>query len=560
MMYRSLLLCALLAAGIANPLSAPGSKHRGFHDVTAECGVRFTHVAGKTSEKYLPESMGAGVAVLDYNNDGFLDLFFTNGAALRDPMPIAAKPDKSDPRCWNRLFRNNGDGTFADVTVTAGLQGEGYGTGVAVGDFDNDGLPDLYVTNLGRNSLYRNTGDGTFRDVTERAGVAAGGWSVGACFVDYDRDGRLDLIVVRYLDWDFSRNLYCGERRPGYRSYCHPDQFKPVTHLVYHNEGDGTFTDVSKKCGLGAVPAKGLGIAINDFDRDGWPDVAVANDSFPQQLFHNNRDGTFAEIATELGVAYDEDGKTFAGMGIDFADFDNDGWPDLFINALANQRYAMFHNQKGRTFHYVSGPTGIAAITANHSGWGAKFVDYDNDGWKDLFVVQGHVMDNIELTQSSTRYREPLLLMRNMKGKFEDVSRQSGAVFQVALAARGAAFGDLNNDGSVDAAINCNDGAALVLMNRGGTGNHWLLVNTVGTRSNRGGIGARVRVVSGSGVEQYGFVSTAASYASASDKRLHFGLGRESRVRLVEIAWPSGCVQRLENVAADQILTVKEPL
>ena len=503
--------------------------------------------------------MGAGAAMLDYNNDGLLDLFFVNGAALRDSMPAGYKPEKTDPRYWNRLFRNNGDGTFADVTEAAGLRGDGYGMGVAVGDFDNDGFPDLYVTGVGRNSLYKNNRDGTFTDVTEKAGVACSGWSTGACFVDYDRDGYLDLIVTRYVEWDFSQNLYCGEHRPGYRAYCHPDHFKPATHAVYHNNGDGRFTDVSAKCGIGAVPSKGLGIAINDFDRDGWPDVVVANDSFPEQLFRNNRNGTFTDIATETGMAYDEDGKTFAGMGIDFADYTNDGWPDVFINALAHQRYALYRNGSGRTLDYVSGSTGIASVSALHSGWGAKFVDYDNDGWKDLFVAQGHVMDNIELTQPPVRYKEPLLLVRNRRGTFEDVSRQSGEAFQIPLAARGAAFGDLNNDGFMDVAINCNDGAAVVLMNLGGNGNHWLIVNTIGTKSNRDGIGSAIRVVSNSGSEQYGYVTTAGSYLSASDKRVHFGLGADSVAKLVEITWPSGRVQKLENVKADRVLRVKEP-
>ena len=503
--------------------------------------------------------MGAGVAMFDYNNDGFLDLFFVNGAALQDPMPSSAKPDKSDPRFWNRLFRNNRDGTFTDVTQAAGLRGTGYGMGVATGDFNNDGLTDLFVTNLGRNCLYQNNGDGTFTDVTDHAGVAGSGWSMSACFVDYDRDGRLDLIVTRYLDWDFGRNIFCGDRRPGFRSYCHPNEYKPVTHLVYHNNGDGTFTDVSKTCGLGSVPGKGLGIAVNDFNRDGWPDIVIANDSFPEQLFRNNRDGTFTEAAAELELAYDEDGKTFAGMGIDFADYNNDGWPDVFINALYSQGYALFQNKEGRSFDYVSRQAGVTSATATHSGWGAKFVDYDNDGWKDLFVVQGHVMDNIELTEPGARYRESLLLLQNRKGKFEDVSKLSGAVFQLPFAARGAAFGDLNNDGCIDVAVNCNDGAALVLMNRGGNGNHWLLVNTIGTRSNRDGIGARIRVVSESGLEQYGFVTAAGSYASANDKRVHFGLGPDATARLIEIAWPGGATQRLENIRADQVVTATEP-
>ena len=557
---RRSFLRAALGLALPSPVQALAGAHGGFEEVAARSGVLFQHCANKTSQKYLPESMGSGVAMLDFNNDGLIDLFFVNGAALRDPMPPGARPDKSDPRFWNRLYRNNGDGTFTDVTERSGLRGEGYGMGVAAADFDNSGLTGLYVTNFGRNILYRNNGDGTFTDVTEKAGVGGAGWSVSACFVDYDRDGRLDLIVTRYLDWDFSGNIYCGEHKPGYRSYCHPNEFKPATHLVYHNNGDGTFTDVSKKCGIGAVPSKGLGIAINDFDRDGWPDVMVANDSYPQQLFRNNRDGTFTEVATSLGLAYDDDGKTFAGMGIDCADYDNDGWPDVFIDALTTQRYALFQNQKGRAFDYVDGPSAIGRITAAHSGWGAKFIDYDNDGWKDLLVVQGHVMDNIELTQPAAHYREPLLLMRNRQGKFEDVSKQGGPAFQLPLAARGAAFGDLNNDGSVDIAVNCHDGPALVLMNQGGTGNHWLLVNTIGTRSNRDGIGAGIRLVSESGAEQHAFVSTCGSYASASDKRVHFGLGLDSKVRLLEITWPSGTVQRLENIKAGQVLTVTEPM
>jgi enediyne biosynthesis protein E4 len=429
--FLSTMLAQGITAGFVQSARASPPTHRGFEDITAKSGVHFRHAASKTSQKYLPESMGSGVAMLDYNNDGLQDLFFVNGAALRDPMSTGTRPDKSDPRYWNRLFKNNGNGTFTDVTIPAGLRGEGYGMGVAVGDFNNDGWPDIFVTNLGRNILYRNNGDGTFTDVTEKAGVGGSGWSVGACFVDYDRDGLLDLVVIRYLEWDFSSNIYCGDRQKGYRAYCHPNEFKPATHLVYHNNGDGTFTDVSKKSGLSASPGKGLGIAINDFDRDGWPDIVVANDSFPEQLFRNNRDGTFTEVGAGMALAFDEDGKTFAGMGVDFADYDNDGWPDVFINALASQRYALFRNQNGGSFDYVSGSTGISRATSGHSGWGAKFIDFDNDGWKDLFVAQGHVMDNIELTQPSTHYREPLLLMRNQKGKFEDVSARSGDVFRL---------------------------------------------------------------------------------------------------------------------------------
>jgi hypothetical protein len=529
-----------------------------FADATSHLGITFRHCASRTTQKYLIESMSAGVAMLDSRRDGKLDLFFVNGAALRDPMPAGARPDKSDPQFWNRLYRNNGDGTFTDVTERAGVKGHSYGMGAATGDYDNDGLPDLYVTNFGENILYHNNGDGTFTDVTARAGVAGGGWSVGACFVDFDRDGRLDLFVSRYLEWDFSNNPMCGGSRPGYRAYCHPDLFKPITHILYHNNGDGTFTDISEKAGLHRFPGKGLGVALNDYDQDGWPDLFVANDSFPQQLFRNNRDGTFIDTALDLGLAYDEDGKTYAGMGVDFADYNNDGWADVFVNALANQKYALYRSNGGKSFDYVSGPSGVGGISQLHSGWGARFFDYDNDGWKDLFIGQGHVMDNIELTQPSIRYREAPLLLRNSGGHFVDVSGSSGTPFQAPLAARGVAFGDLNSDGFVDLAINCNDGSPLVLMNQGGNGNHWLIVETIGAKSNRDGIGARLKLVGESGKPQYSVVSAAGSYLSASDKRAHFGLGQDRSARLLEISWPSGTVQRIENIKADQVLVIRE--
>jgi hypothetical protein len=529
-----------------------------FADVTAKSGIRFRHQASKTSRKYLIESMGAGVAMFDYNNDGLLDLFFVNGAALRDPMPPDAKPDKTDARYWNRLYRNNGDGTFTDVTEKAGLQGRGYGMGVASGDFDNDGNVDLLVTTSDGNILYHNNGDGTFTDVTAKAGVAGSGWCTGAVFVDYDRDGHLDLIVSRYVEWNFGMDVYCGEHRPGYRAYCHPDQFKAIAALVFHNNGDGTFTDVSFKAGLGSSPGKALGLAVNDFDRDGWPDVFIANDSVPEQLFRNNRDGTFSEVGLMAGAAYGEDGAVFAGMGTDFADYNNDGWPDIFVDALANQKYTLFQNVRG-TFEDVTNRSGIAGITKLHSGWGTRLVDYDNDGWRDIFVAQSHVMDNIELTEPNLRYREKLLLMRNDHGSFHDVSSSSGPPFTMAMAARGAAFGDLDNDGCVDVAISCNDGDALILRNQGGSGSHWLMLKLRGTVSNRDGIGAAIRLVAESGSEQFAFVSTAGSYLSASDPRVHFGLGKSRKANFIEIRWPSGIVQKLESIPADQILRVVEP-
>ncbi len=560
-MDRRRFLTAMLGYGILPGTAAQTAGTTSvlpmFVDVTAQSGVGFHCSASHTSQKYLIESMVGGVAMFDSTGNGNLDLFFVNGAALQDPMPEGKMPDKSDPRYWNRLYRNNGDGTFLDVTEKAGVRGHSYGMGVVTGDYDNDGRQDIYVTNYGRNILYHNNGDGTFTDVTERAGVAAGGWSAGACFVDYDRDGKLDLIVSRYLEWDLHKNPWCGDPSKNFRAYCHPDVFKPAAPILYHNNGDGTFTDVTAKAGLSKLAGNGLGIAFNDVDLDGWPDILIANDARPQQLFRNNRDGTFTDIGARTGLAYDEDGKTYSGMGLSFEDYDNDGRPDIFIDNLSNQRYALYKNNAD-FMDYVTNSSGVGAITALHSGWGTQFIDYDNDGWKDLFVAQGHVMDNIEQTQPSLRYREPLLLMRNTKGRFQDVSGQSGAPFRVPLAARGAAFGDLNNDGFIDIAINCNDGHALILQNRGNA-NRWLTINTIGSVSNRDGIGARVHLVTALGLHQYAMVGTAGSYLSSSDKRVHFGLGASASAALIEVTWPSGIVQRLENSPANQILTILEP-
>ena len=367
---RSFLMLALTAGPLRSLLAqatkaVPSSV---FVDVAAKAGIGFQQNASRTSEKYLPEAMGGGVAMFDYNNDGRLDLFFVNDAKLLDPMPACTSPDKSDPRFWNRLYRNSGDGTFTDLTEKAGVRGHSYGMGVATGDYDNDGNMDLLVTNIDGVILYHNNGDGTFTDVTASAGLkTASGWCTGACFVDYDRDGRLDLMVTRYVEWGFAANVYCGQHRPGYRAYCHPDQYKAVSHLLYHNEGGGKFTDVSRQSGIAAHPGKGLGISINDFDRDGWPDIFVANDSLPEQLFRNNHDGTFKEVGMEAGLAYNQDGGVFAGMGVDFSDYNNDGWPDVFVNALANQKYTLFRNNKGM-FEDVTDQSGVGGITLLHSG------------------------------------------------------------------------------------------------------------------------------------------------------------------------------------------------
>jgi enediyne biosynthesis protein E4 len=518
----------------------------------ASLSIPFRHDAGRTSRKYLIEAMGGGGAALDYDGDGRQDLFFVNGAKLADPMRPGELPDKSDPRYWNRLYRNTGNGEFQDVTEAAGVRGRGYGMGVATGDYDNDGRPDLYVTNYGGNILYHNEGNGRFRDVTDSAGVAAGGWSTGAVFVDYDRDGKLDLFVARYLAWDFS-DVWCGALKPGYRAYCHPDRFPPATHLLFHNEGGGVFRDVSQSSGIAAHPGKGLGVAIDDVDGDGWPDIAVANDSFPQQLFHNRRDGTFEEVGVDKGIAYDEDGRVFAGMGIDFGDYDEDGRPDLFINALSDQRYWLFRNRSG-AFEAVSGATGIATITRRNAGWGAKFVDWDADGRLDLLIGQGHVMDNIEVTQPGLSYLQPLLLLRNVGGRFERAPISPNQP----LAARGMAVADLNGDGAPDAVIACNDGPAVLAMNPRDGANHWVAVDLTGTVSNRDGIGGVIVVTTAAGRKLRAFVSSAGSYLSASEKRARFGLGAEGRAVSIDVMWPSGTRQTVRGAAADRVHRIVE--
>jgi hypothetical protein len=466
---------------------------------------------------------------------------------------------KDGPRCWNRLYRQKEDGRFEDVTARAGLAGAGYGTGVAVGDYDNDGDEDLYVTGLGGNHLYRNEGDGRFTDVTEAAGVAGSGWSTSAAFVDVDHDGRLDLFVCRYLDWSFEGNPICGDERPGYHSYCHPDRFPGAPSLLFHNEGGGRFKDVSARAGVANPEGKSLGVALADFDGDGFTDLFVANDSVRQFLYRNRGDGTFQEMALGAGAALDEDGRTYAGMGVDVADYDNDGRPDVVITNLSNERYALYRNAGDGTFSYETHVSGLGVMTQLYSGWGVRFLDYDNDGWKDLVLAQGHVMDTIELVSPHLRYRQPPLLARNEGGRFRDVSASAGAVFREPWAARGLAIGDLDGDGDLDVVVTTVGGRAYVLRNEGGNRGHWIQLRLRGTRSNRDGLGAEVRLVTPSGALRHAIATTSGSYLSASDRRVHFGLGAETKARSIEVRWPSGIVQRVTDVPADQVLTLTEP-
>jgi len=543
------------------PLRAPSSPEVRFTDITQASGINFKHENSATSNKYLVETMGGGVALLDYDNDGRLDIFFTNGAQIDDPMPAEKLPDKSDRKFRNRLYHQNSDGTFADVTEKAGLTGmpeNHYDMGVAVGDYDNDGFEDIYVTGYGGNTLYHNNGNGTFTDVTRRAGVGGGGWSASAGFFDYDNDGNLDLMVTRYIDWTFKTNRYCGEKLPGFRAYCHPDNYDGVTNILYHNNGDGTFTDVSEKAGIANPKGKGLGVAFADYDGDGFTDIFVANDSVQCFLYHNNGNGTFTELGLLAGVGYNEDGKTFAGMGTNFSDYDNDGRPDIVVTDLSNERYMLFHNGGDGTFREMTNPSGVGAATLSFAGWSAGFFDYDNDGWKDIFVAQSHVMDTIEKTSPNLRYQQPPLLLRNDAGHFVRVV--PGEAFEKSWAGRGAAFGDLDNDGDIDVVVSNVGQNAYLLRNDGGNRNNWIRIETVGKKSNRDGIGSRVKVVSASGLTQYFTINTAVGYQSASDKRLLVGLGSDSSAKLIEIRWPSAIVQKFENVKAGQTLKAIEPI
>jgi hypothetical protein len=530
-----------------------------FNNITAQSGINFIHAAAKTPSKYLLETMGGGVAIFDFDNDGRMDLFFTNGAALRQSMSKDDLPDKTQPRFWNRLFQQKPDGTFKDVTERAGLKGVGYSMGAAAADYDNDGFVDLFVSGYKADRLYHNNGDGTFSDVTAKLPKVNDGWSTSAGWFDYDHDGRLDLFIARYMEWDFeSGSMFCGGPTALLRAYCHPDNFKGAANILLHQRSDGSFEDVSKSAGIADASGKGLGVAFADFDNDGWTDVFVANDSVHQSLYRNKGDGTFEDIAVISGAAYDEDGRTFAGMGVDTADFDNDGYVDVFITTLSNEKYALYRNNGDLSFTYVTNTTGVGQITLLNAGWGARFVDVDNDGLRDLFVAQSHVLDTVEKSTAYLKYKQPLLLMTNTGKGFVNVSATAGTAFNVPVAARGAAFGDLNNDGQVDAVVSMLDEAPVVLRNAG-TRHHWIGIELSGTKSNRNGIGARVTVMDAMGKKQIFDVGTAGSYLSSNDPRIVVGLENAKALRSVEVRWPSGCMQTITAPAIDRYLRINEP-
>ena len=523
-----------------------------FTDIRKAAGITFIQDSTQTDEKYYLETMGTGVAWIDYDQDGLMDLYFVQSGATDAYTP--AKPLRS------ALYHNNGDGTFTDVTDKAGVGGEGhYGQGVAVGDYDNDGYPDLYVTGYGRAILYHNNGDGTFTDVTVKAGVGdEGNWSTSAGWFDYDKDGWLDLVVTNYLDWSPKNNLWCGERAPGYRSYCNPGNYRGQKTKLYHNNHDGTFTDVSDKSGVGLPESKGMGLVLADFNNDGWPDIAIANDTWPNFLFLNNHDGTFRDVSLISGLAASEDGRYEAGMGIDAADVDGDGLLDVYITHLDMELSRLYHNNGDETFTDVTYSSGIGNKAVLMSGVATKFIDYDNDGWPDIVQANGAMVDNVNLYHSLITYKEPLLMFHNLgNGHFEKSSDSLGPDFLRPVAGRGLATADFFNDGGVGIAVNCRGDYPELLRNDGGNANHWLEVLLIGTKSNRDGIGSVLKLT-GDGFVRVDQAKGGTSYMSASDPRIHFGLGKHTKIDSLVITWPSGQVDKLTNVPVDKIIAVKE--
>jgi hypothetical protein len=520
-----------------------------YKDVTGSSQIHFKHNPSVTKEKYILETIGAGAAFFDYDNDGLLDIYLVNGAHLPDLK-------KSDPGYYNRLYRNNGNGTFTDVTTKAGVIGRGYSGGVAAGDYDNDGNEDLYVTTYLGNILYHNNGDGTFTDVTDSAGVTDGRWSTSAAFLDYNNDGKLDLFVVHYVGFNFQNNVVCKdwEGRP---YYCHPDVYDGLPNTLYRNNGDGTFTDVSKVAGVFNPEGKGLGVVVADYDDDGYVDIFVANDAVANFLYHNKGDGTFEDVTLSSGTGYDRNGRPQSCMGTDFGDYDRDGKLDLIVTNLEFETHTLYRNKGDGTFEDSTHETGLGPATFYYAGWGTKFLDFDNDGFQDLFIANGGLLDNIELYKKGVTYAQRKLLLRNVNGKFVNETERYGADLLFPTVARGAAFGDYDNDGDIDILVLNNDQPPNLLRNDGGNLNHWLKIKLIGTTSNRDAVGARVTVVSGD-LKLVDQVKGGGSYLSANDLRVHFGLGSRTQIDSLQIKWPSGKVELRKNLKVDEILTIWE--
>ena len=538
----------LLAASLAVILNYIPAANVQFNDITTTSGITFKH-ALSTEKKYIAESMSGGVALFDYDNDGYLDIFFVNS--------LTVELFKANKKTRSVLYRNNRDGTFSDVTDKARVGDVGWGMGCAVGDFNNDGFDDLYVTSIGPDHLFKNNGNGTFTDVTQKAGVSDPRFSTGAAFLDYDNDGRLDLFVTNYVGFNMDNLPTFGEgpicQFKGVPVQCGPRGLPGAGDSLFRNNGDGTFTDVSKKAGVADSRGYyGLDVVSSDFDGDGWIDIFVANDSTPNFLYHNNGNGTFSEIGFESGTALDKNGNEQGCMGVTLGDYDHDGLLDLFITNFDDEYNVLYRNAGKGSFVDVSYEAGVAMISLPYVGWGTRFFDYDNDGWPDLFVANGHAYPQRD------RYRQRKLLYRNNHdGTFSEVAAQFGSALMEERASRGTAFGDIDNDGDVDIVVNDLDSAPQLLRNDGGSRNNWILVKTIGAKSNRNGIGARVKVVSGDLI-QLDEVRSGGSYISQNDFRLHFGLEKRTSVDRIEVRWPSGAVDTLTNVSVNKIVTVKE--
>ena len=514
-------------------------------------GISWRHVNGRSPEYYLSETTGAGCAFLDYDNDGWMDIYLINSGKCDFFAPV--------PPLRNALYHNNRDGTFTDVTEKAGVMGGGYGMGVAVGDYNADGWPDLYVTQYARSILYHNNGNGTFTDVTDKAGVAAPGWASSAVWFDYDNDGRLDLFVCRFVDYDKSKNKFCGDEKTGERFYCIPRVYMPAASWLFHNNGDGTFTDVSAESGIAKALGKAWGVVATDVNNGGWMDLFVANDTVANFLFVNTHHGKFEEKALEAGVAYNQSGRERSGMGVDSADFDQDGWQDLFVTNVDQEMYSIYRNNHDLTFEDMAGQMGLGRLTRLMSGWGVKFFDYDNDGNMDLFIANGHPDDKIELHSSRVGYKEPLLLFRNTGRTLENVSDAAGPAFAQSFAARGMAIGDFNNDGAVDVLVAINNGPPLLLKNVAAPENHWLGVRLIGKKSNPDAIGAKMTWQSGD-LKRNRLKVGGGSYLSSHDPREVLGIGASKKIDRLEIRWPppSERVETFTDLPTDRYITIVE--
>jgi len=540
--FLSLGALSLLAAGLAARQSFVPIR---FEDTASKSGISFILHNCPTPEKHLIETMAGGVAVFDYDGDGRPDIFFTNGADIPSLK-------KTSEQYWNRLYHNEGNLKFRDVTEEAGVAGEGYSMGAAVGDFDNDGKPDLFVAGVNRNILYHNLGNGRFEDVTAKAGIKSGdGWAVAAGWFDYNNDGYLDLWVVHYTKWSVNDNRYCGDSSRGIRVYCHPKYFQGLASTLYRNRGDGTFEDVSVKAGISAYAGRGMSVAFADYDGDGYQDVFVTNDNMPNFLFHNKGDGTFEEVGLAAGVALREDGKAVASMGADFRDYNNDGLPDIAVTALASETFPLFRNLGKGNFADATFSSGMGALSLHHSGWGIGLFDFDNDGWKDLFTANSHVNDRVELFEPAV-YKEPDTVFLNFGGRFRDISEEAGLT--EVKAHRGSAYADFDGDGKIDVVVASLGEPVELWHNVSPLTNHWLAIKLVGTHCNRDGIGTRLNIGN-----QWNEMTTAVSYASSTLDSVHFGLGTSTLVATLQIQWPDGRKQTLHNIRADQVLQVREP-